>query len=310
MARHWIATRPGNLDVLELVEYDVPPPAQGEVTVQVVAAGMNPADYKHVANGAPSDYPKQVGYEVAGIITAIGPDTELASGGGSVGDEVLAYRIAGGWASQVTVAAKDVFAKPAAIPFDQAANLLLAGTTASEMLHVAGVARGETVVVHGASGAVGVSVLQQAAMLGVRAIGTAGEQRFDEVRRFGGTPVAYGAGLEQRIREVAADGVAAALDCVGTDEAVDVSLSLVADRNRVISIAAKSRAASEGFRAIAGSIPQSQAYRNKVRADLIRLAAEGRLEVPVAGTYALDQAVEAAARLQQGHPGGKLALLP
>lgn len=310
MARHWIATRPGNLDVLELVEYDVRPPAQGEVTVQVIAAGMNPADYKHVANGAPSDYPKPVGYEVAGIITAFGPDTELASGGGSVGDEVLAYRIAGGWASEVTVAAKDVFAKPAAIPFDQAANLLLAGTTASEMLHVAGVARGETIVVHGASGAVGVSVLQQAAMLGAHVIGTAGEQRFDEVRRFGGTPVAYGTGLEQRIREVAADGFAAALDCVGTDEAVDVSLSLVADRNRIITIAAKSRAASEGFRAIAGSIPQSQAYRNKVRADLIRLAAEGRLEVPVADRYGLDQAVEAAARLQQGHPGGKLALLP
>jgi NADPH:quinone reductase len=310
MPRHWIATRAGNLDVLELVEYRLRPPAQGEVTVKVIAAGMNPADYKHVASGAPSDYPKQVGYEVAGIITAIGPDTELASGGGSVGDEVLAYRIAGGWASEVTVAAKDVFAKPASIPFDQAANLLLAGTTASEMLHVTGVAQGETILVHGASGAVGVSVLQQAAMLGAHVIGTAGEQRFDEVRRFGGTPVAYGPGLEQRVRDAAADGVAAALDCVGTDEAVDVSLALVTDRNRIVTIAAKSRAASEGFRAIAGSIPESQAYRDNVRADLIRLAADGRLEVPVAATYSLDQAVEAAARLQQGHPGGKLALLP
>ena len=268
MARHWIATRPGNLDVLELVEYRVRPPAQGKVTIKVLAAGMNPADYKHVANGAPSDYPKQLGYEVAGIITAIGPDTELASGGGSVGDEVLAYRIAGGWASEVTVAAKDVFAKPASIPFDQAANLLLAGTTASEMLHVTGVARGETILVHGASGAVGVSVLQQAAMLGAHVIGTAGEQRFDEVRRFGGTPVAYGPGLEQRVRDAAADGVAAALDCVGTDEAVDVSLALVTDRNRIVTIAAKSRAASEGFRAIAGSIPASQAYRDRARADL------------------------------------------
>jgi len=310
MARHWIATRPGNLDVLELVEYRVRPPAQGEVTVKVIAAGMNPADYKHVANGAPSDYPKQLGYEVAGIITAIGADTELASGGGTVGDEVLAYRIAGGWASEVTVAAKDVFAKPASIPFDQAANLLLAGTTASEMLHVTGVAQGETILVHGASGAVGVSVLQQAAMLGAHVIGTAGEQRFDEVRRFGGTPVAYGPGLEQRVRDAAADGVAAALDCVGTDEAVDVSLALVTDRNRIVTIAAKSRAASEGFRAIAGSIPASQAYRDRARADLIRLAAEGRLDVPMAGTYALEQALEAAARLQQGHPGGKLALLP
>lgn len=222
MARHWIATRPGNLDVLEFVEHRVPQPAQGEVTVRVIAAGMNPADYKHVANGAPSDFPKRVGYEVAGVIAAVGPDTEIASGGGAIGDEVLAYRIVGGWATEVTVAAKEVFAKPASIRFDQAANLLLAGTTASEMLHVAAVTPGETILVHGASGAVGVSVLQQAATLGAHVIGTASEQRSDEVRRFGGTPVAYGPGLEQRVREAATGGVAAALDCIGTNEAVEV----------------------------------------------------------------------------------------
>jgi NADPH:quinone reductase-like Zn-dependent oxidoreductase len=310
MARHWIATRPGDVDVLELVEYEVKPPARGEVTVRVVAAGMNPADYKHVANGDPSTFPKAVGYEVAGVVTAVGPDTEIASGAVAVGDEVLAYRISGGWATEVTTAAKGVFAKPASIPFDKAANLLLAGTTASEMLHVTGVGAGETILVHGASGAVGVSVLQQAALLGARVIGTASSVRFDEVRRFGGTPVAYGDGLEQRVRRAAPGGVVAALDCVGTDEAVDVSLALVADRDRIVTIAAKGRAATEGFRAIAGSIAQSQAYRDSVRAALIRLAAEGRLDVPVAATYPLEQAPNAVRRLRDGHPGGKLALRP
>lgn len=310
MARHWIATRPGDLDVFELVEYDVPPPAPGEVSVRVVAAGMNPADYKHVANGDPAGFPQPVGYEVAGVITEVGADTAIASGGGAIGDEVLAYRVAGGWATELTIPAKHVFAKPASIPFEQAANLLLAGTTASEMLHVTGVAEGETILVHGASGAVGVSVLQQAAMLGAHVIGTASEQRFDEVRRFGGTPVTYGNGLEQRVREAAPEGVAAALDCVGTDEAVDVSLALGTDRDRIVTIAARRRAEAEGFRAIAGAIPESQAFRDRVRGDLIRLAAEGRLEVPMAGTYPLERALEAAKRLQQGHPGGKLALLP
>lgn len=310
MARHWIASRPGDLEVFDLVEYDVPPPAQGEVTVRVSAAGMNPADYKHVASGDPAGFPKPVGYEIAGVLTAVGPGTEIASGGGAVGDEVLAYRISGGWATEVTVPAEDVFARPASIPVEQAANLLLAGTTASEMLHVTGVEEDDTILVHGASGAVGVSVLQQAAMIGARVIGTASQRRFEEVRRFGGTPVAYGVGLEQRVREAAPDGIAAALDCIGTDEAVDVSLALVSDRDRVVTIAARPRAEAEGFRAIAGAIPESQAYRDGVRADLVRLAAEGRLEVPVARSYPLEQAVEAAELLRGGHPGGKLALLP
>lgn len=310
MARHWIATRPGGIDGFELVEFEAAPPAPGEVTIRVVAAGMNPADYKHVATGDPADFPKPVGYEVAGVITAVGPGTEIASGAAAVGDEVVAFRIAGGWATELTVAARDVFAKPASIDFDQAASLLLAGTTASEMLYRTGVSQGETIVVHGASGAVGVSVLQQAALLGARVIGTVSEQRFDEVARFGGTPVAYGEGLEQRIRDAAPDGVAAALDCVGVDEAVDTSLALVADRNRIVTIAAKSRAAAEGFPVIAGAMPESKAYRDKIRADIIRLAAAGRIRVPVADSYPLERAREAAERLRTGHPGGKLVLRP
>jgi electron transfer flavoprotein alpha subunit len=102
---------------------------------------------------------------------------------------------------------------------------------------------GETVLVHGASGAVGVSLLQQAALLGVRVVGTCSRRRFDEVRRFGGEPVPYGAGLEGRVREAARDGIVAALDCVGTDEAVDVSLAMVSERARVVTIAAKQRGA-------------------------------------------------------------------
>lgn len=310
MAKHWIATRPGDLDVFEFTDHEVPPPGPGEVTVQVRAAGMNPADAKHVASGDPQDFPRAVGYEVAGVLTALGPGTEIASGGGAVGDEVLAFRVRGGWATALTVPARDVFAKPASVPFEQAANLLLAGTTASEMLHVTGVAEGETILVHGASGAVGVSLLQQAALRGVRVIGTASEQRFEEVRRFGGEPVTYGDGLEQRVRELAPGGIDAALDCVGTDEAVDVSLALVANRDRIVTIAARHRAAADGIRAIAGAHPQSAAYRDRVRAELIELAGHGRLEVPMARTYPLEDAIEAAEVLRGQHPGGKLALIP
>jgi len=311
MAQHWVATDFGGLDVLDLQDVDVPAPGPGEVTLAVTAAGMNPADAKHVARGGdPGDLPVAIGYEVAGRITALGPDTEIASGGGAVGDEVLAFRIRGGYATEVTVPASAVFARPATLAPEEAANLLLAGTTAAEMLHVTGVAAGDTVLLHGASGAVGVSVLQQAALLGARVVGTAGEGRDDVVRRFGGEPVRYGAGLADRVRALAPDGVSAALDAVGTDEAVEVSLELVPDRSRIVTIAAAGRAEAEGFRAIAGARPDSAAYRDSVRARLIELAADGRLVVPLARTFPLTEARAALELLMGGHPGGKFALLP
>jgi NADPH2:quinone reductase len=309
MAHHWIATRPGGLEVFSFEPYDVPAPQQGEVTIAVRAAGVNPADAKHVARGA-GEFPRPVGYEVAGVVTAVGPDTAIASGPVEVGDEVLAFRISGGWATDVTVPAADVFAKPATLSFGEAANLLLAGTTAAEMLHVTGVGAGDTILVHGASGAVGVSVLQQAARLGARVIGTASPSNHDVVRGFGGEPVAYGDGLEERVRRIAPEGVVAALDCVGTDEAIDVSLALVDDRARIVTIAAAERARQEGLVAIAGAMPSSMAYRASVRAELVRLAGAGDLVVPVARTFPLADALEAAALLMDQHPGGKLVLEP
>src|SRR5689334_25306057 len=117
MAQRWIATRPGGPEVFDFVSYDVLPPAVGEVTVEVRAAGVNPADASHVAEGKRGPFPRGVGYEVAGVLTAVGPETEIASGGGAVGDEVLAFRVLGGWATDLTVPARDVFAKTATLGF-------------------------------------------------------------------------------------------------------------------------------------------------------------------------------------------------
>jgi NADPH:quinone reductase-like Zn-dependent oxidoreductase len=311
MARMWVAQDYGDLDVFAELDVEVPPPGPGEVTIEIRAAGMNPADYKHVAReGDRSKLPIPIGYECSGVLTAIGPDTEIASGGGVVGDEVLAFRVQGAYATALTVRAADVFAKPATLPFAEASGLLLAGTTAAEMLNVTGVKAGDTVLVHGASGAVGVMVLQQAALLGARVIGTASEGRFDVVRRFGGEPVAYGPGLEQRVQDAAPGGIDAALDTVGTDEAVDVSLALVGDRDRIVSIAAPGRAAAEGFHAIGGAMPASKAFRDAVRGRLIELAGAGELVVPIARTYPLAEARAALDELKGQHPGGKLVLVP
>jgi NADPH2:quinone reductase len=295
----------GEPDQVRPYEVDVPEPGPGEVTIAVRAAGVNPADYKAVAGNRGRDeanLPLPMGFEVAGVVSAAGPDTGFAAG-----DEVLAFRVRGGYTSAITVPAKDVFAKPEALDFPEAANLLLAACTAADMLRVVPVEPGQTVVVHGASGAVGVSLLQQLAPLGVRAIGTASEHNFDSVRRFGGEPVTYGDGLEARLRKLGPfDG---AYDCVGTDEAVDASLALVS-KDRLVTIAAQDRAQDEGFAALGGMRPESAAYRDEVRPQLIEMAARGALIVPMAGTYPLRDAAKALERVGGQHPGGKLALIP
>ena len=112
------------------------------------------------------------------------------------------------------------------------------------------------------------------------------------------------------MRTAAPNGITVALDTVGTDEAVDVSLALVDDRRRIITIAAMARAESVGIGAIAGAMPASARFRDSVRAHLIDLAGRGLLVVPVARTWPLGDAREALEFLKGAHPGGKLALIP
>src|SRR5271155_3144629 len=310
-ARRWIAAGFGGPEVLEEINVELAEPALGEVTIEVRAAGMNPADYKHFASGQdPNLLPLTIGYEVAGVIAALGPDTEIASGGGAVGEEVVAFRVSDGYSSALNAPAADVFAKPTTLSFPQAANLLLVGATAADTLDVVGVSEGDTVLVHGAAGGVGASVVQQAVLLGARVIGTAGERDFDAVRGFGATPVAYGPGLEERVRQAAPDGIDAANDTVGLDEAVDVSLALVSDRARIVSTAAVARAPQDGFQVVGGSVPRSGPFRAAARRPLLDLAAEGKLTVPIGQTFPLSEARIALEALRGKHPYGKLALLP
>jgi NADPH:quinone reductase len=309
MATQWLAIDFGGPEVLKQVASELPAPEAGHVTVEVRAAGMNPADYKHFAPGQdPALLPLTIGFEASGVIVAMGPGTEIASGGGAVGDEVVAFQVMGGYASHITVKATEVFAKPANLTFPEVANLLLVGTTASEMLHVTGVKEGDVVLLHGAAGAVGSSALQQARLLGVTVVGTASEANLDVLEQFGGIPVRYGPGLEERVRVAAPKGVTVALDTVGTDEAIDVSLATVGDRSRIVTIASPRRPKSDGLQWIGGSNPKSGPYRASQRPRLLQMAADGHLTVPIGMTFPLEDAPAAVAALMGRHPYGKLAL--
>jgi NADPH2:quinone reductase len=94
------------------------------------------------------------------------------------------------------------------------------------------------------------------------------------------------------------------------DEAIEVSLALVADRHRIVTIAAGARAEKDGILGIGGQMPASAAFRDQARAGLIQLAGDGKLVVPIAQTFPLDDAIEALTLLSGQHPGGKFALVP
>lgn len=317
IARHWIAPGFVGIDGLELVDFEVRPPGPGEVTIAVRSIGLGPADWKYISpefqHASPkSSFPATIGSEVAGVISALGPDTEIATGKSAVGDAVMAYRLPDGVATSVTVPATSVFAKPERLSFAEASGLLAVGVTALDMIRVAGVSAGQTTLVHGASGSVGVLLLQLLRELGAPVIGTASAANRELVERFGATWVPYGEGLADRVRMQAPAGIDVAFDCVGTDEAIDVSVALLAESGagtgRFVTIANSKRARAEGLTFIAGSIPENAAYRDTVRADVVRRAAEGSLALPLGPAFAFDDAQDALRLLKGGHPGGKVTL--
>ena len=314
MATKVVATAYGGPEVLSVVEADVPAPEAGQVVVEVRAAGINPIDYKIIGGmmGAdPARLPLPVGLEVAGVVVAVGPDADGPGGPLSVGHEVIAFSVEGGYADTVVAAAATTVPKPAAVPWPEAAGALLTGGTAVHALQVVGVKAGETLLVHGGAGSVGQLVVQLATQAGVTVVATAAERNHEQLRGFGAVPVTYGSGLLDRVREVAPDGVDAAIDTVGTDEAVDTSLELVADRARIVSIAAFGRA-DTGIALIGGgpgADPGTEIRANAWRT-LLPAVADGTVTVTIARTYPLAEAAQALQFVRDGHAGGKVVLLP
>jgi NADPH:quinone reductase-like Zn-dependent oxidoreductase len=246
--------------------------------------------------------------EVAGVVTAVGPDAVGPAGPIAVGDEVVAQPVTGGYAETVVAPASVVVPKPSALDWPVAGSILVVGGTAEHALQIAAAKAGETLLVHGAAGSVGQITVQLAVRDGVRVIGTAGESNHELLRGYGAIPVTYGPGLADRVRAIAPEGVDAAIDTVGTDEAVDTSLELVADHRRIVSIAAFGRADS-GIVLISGDDPETNVRANAWRR-LLPAAADGSLKIVVARTYSLAEAAGALQFVRDGHAGGKVVLVP
>ncbi len=308
-SRRVVAAGYGGPENLRVNMIEIGAPGPGHVRVTVRAAGVNAYDAKvYSAPGDPSRLPILLGFEASGVVSAVGDDVAEWS----VGDEVIAFRVSGAYASDLLVPVDALTRKPASLGFAEAGGLMLTGATAWHTLEAAAVVEGDTVLIHGASGGVGLYAVQLAVLRGARVVGTAGEAAFDLLRSLGAEPVRYGAGLLERVQASAPEGVDVALDLVGTDEAMDASLALVPDRARIVTIANFDRGPRESVRLLGngpGADPGTE-IRDAARPELARLAGDGSLRVFVGSTYPLDDAADAHRQILTGHTTGKIVLLP
>jgi len=310
-----VAPTYGGPDVVTLIETELAAPATDQVLVEVRAAATNPIDYKlfsgHYGDD-PSKLPMRLGLEVSGVVLATEGEVTGPSAPIHVGDEVIVYPAPGGYSTAVVADAELVVAKPQNMSFEEASGLMLCGTTAVHALRAASVGAGNTVLINGASGGVGLLAVQIAVDDGARVIATASATQHEMLRDLGAEPVLYGEGLLERVRELAPEGVDAAIDLIGTDEAADVSMALVADPSRLATIVGSSKGARLAMKAL-GMGPNADpgvAIRSAARLDLVRRVEEGSLKVFLDATFALADAADALRDLAQGHSHGKIVLIP
>ncbi|MEU9126360.1 NADP-dependent oxidoreductase [Streptomyces sp. NPDC048506] len=293
----------GGAEVLTFGETDKPEPGPGDVRVKVVTVGVNPLDYKRrygwVEQYYPTTFPAVPGLEFAGVVDALGEGVT----GVAVGDEVFGWTRTGAYAEYAI--AGDIVPKPAELSFATAAALPVAGETAQRVLDELGLRKGETLLLHGAAGAVGQVAVQLAVALGATVIGTASPANHDFLRALGAVPVAYGEGLADRVRAAAPQGVDAVFDAAGHD-ALPVSIALRGGTTDRIVTIADPNAADHGVPFSAGGTPPEQA--RAWLAEHARLAVEGRLTVPVVEAFPLADAARAQELSEAGHVRGKLVI--
>ena len=298
----------GDADVLEVREVARPVPGEGEVLVEVKAAGINPGEAK-IREGVlhdrfPATFPSGQGSDLAGVVAEVGPGVQAFA----VGDEVLGFSEKRSSQAQfVAVPAEQLTTKPKQLSWEVAGSLYVAGTTAYAAVRAVGLEPGDTVAVAGAAGGVGTIAVQLARRAGATVLGIAGPANDDWLADHGVVPVNYGDDLADRLRAASPSGrIDAFLDFFGdgyVELAVD-QLGVAPDRvDTIIDFAAVEKF---GVKA-AGNADGSSAA---VLAELAASAAAGELDVPIAGVFALDDVQRAYRTLEQQHTRGKLVLRP
>lgn len=293
----------GGPEVLHVAEVPTPEPAAGQIRVQVKAAGVNPFDGK-LRSGAMEAFfktplPAILGLELAGIVDALGEGVTKVA----VGDRVYGWadRPAGSYAEFALSSAYGIV--PDTLEFTSAVTLPVAVETSLRALKLLDLKPGETLLIHGASGAVGQVATQFAVAQGVRVIGTASPDNQELVRSLGAIATTYGAGLVERVRSLAPDGVDAVLDTAGKGALPD-SIELRGGKERIVTIA--DPAARE-----LGITMSSGGDNSGVDLDgAARMLADGELRTTIGAVLPFEEAAKAHELVDGGHSGGKVVLTP
>jgi len=295
----------GGVDVLEVRDVPRPVAGAGEVLVEVRAAGINISEAAIRADAVrdlfPATFPSGQGSDLAGVVA------ELGSGVGAfaVGDEVIGFSdLRSSHAEYVAVPATQLTPKPAAVPWEVAGSLFVAGVTAYAAVRAVALTPGDTVVVAGAAGGVGTIAVQLARRAGATVIGLASEPHHAWLTAHGVIPVSYGDGVADRIRQ-AAGQVDAFVDTVGGDYVRMAVEDLGVPPARVDTIANFGAVEKYGVKAEGSAAGSSVA----ILAELAGLIAAGELEVPITATFPLAEVQDAYRRLDQGHVLGKIVLI-
>jgi NADPH2:quinone reductase len=235
-------------------------------------------------------------------VTAVGPGvTEF-----SVGDEVLGFSLRrSSHATQTAVPVGQLIRKPPELSWEVAGSLYVAGVTAYAAVRAVAPQPGETVAVSAAAGGVGSLVVQLLVLRDARVLGIAGAGSADWLRDHGVTPIAYGDGLADRLREAAPNGIDAFIDLFGPDY-IDLAVDLGVPPERIDTIISFQRAGEVG----AKTEGSAEASTPEVLAEMANLIATGAIESDIAATYPLDRVADAFEELERRHTHGKIVLLP
>lgn len=293
----------GNADVLKINTLPLAAPAAGQVTVEVICAGISHIDV-FIRNGkekdaAETDWPRGSGSDFTGIVVAVGAGVTRFS----VGAEVIGYVACGAHASHLNVDARALVPKPKAVTWEAAGGMYLAGATALDTLDDLKIGPGDIVVISAAAGGVGSIEAQLAKHLGATVIGTCGDRNFDYLRQLGIKPVRYGEGIADRIRKAAGGQVTAMIDNFGQD-GHELADELGVSRSRYRSSADRRDTELRLLR----DDPEALAHAAKQLGRLAQFAQARAFTLLISGLYSLDDIAGAYEDLEKLHSRGKVLL--
>ena len=301
MTKTLIFTEFGGPDTQQFVDRDLPAPTGSQVAIEVKAAGVNPADWK-IRAGQMGDHwklPAPMGREASGIVTAVGDKVEDFA----VGDEVLglAAKGYGTFAQHTVLNAKNTVPKPDELSFADAAALPVAGATAYDVTHQIELEPGQTMVILGAGGGVGLMAAQIGKVHEFNVIGIASASKQQLIEATGATFVESGDGAAERVRAIAPDGADLVIDLVGGQPLRDIA-PVAKEPNRIVSTADPATAEELGGTGV---------QRTKEGLEKITEVAEYGLVTPnVVRRFSLADAQQAIATVEEGHAAGKVVIEP